>query len=599
VQNGPTRGEADEPGRSGPRRYGPGPSRPPRQTGVPSPLPPLRAGPPPARPQLPLPPLPSDGRLRGRDRRELTERLADDSGAGRRPPLPPRRVPAGRPPGPSRPVVRPAGPAAPAARARVLLRSLVALASVLVLAVTGTAWRTIDTLTSQLATTGALDLGPSMSGARGAPADGATDILLVGTDSRSDAQGNPLSPDELALLRAGDVATTNTDTIILVRVPNDGGSASAVSIPRDSSVDVPGQGRMKINGAYGTAKATRADELVRQGTSPADAEAPSTEAGRTALVDTVQELTGVTVDHYAEIGLLGFVLLTDAVDGVPVCLAAATSDPFSGADFPAGVQTLSGADALSFVRQRKNLPRGDLDRITRQQVFMASLAKKVLSAGTLTSPGALSQLSAAVQRSVVIDSGWDVVGFATQLAGLAGGAVTFQTIPVVNADATSPDGSSIVEVDPEAVRAFTSGLLGAPWGSPAAVAAGTDRSVTTVDVSNASGTSGLAARVAETLSAAGFGSGSVGNASPSSTSSVLAPSPRDAGAVAVAAQLGGLPVRQDDGVQRGTVRVVLGSDYSGPGSTGSAAAPAPAAPAAPAGPPAAPVAATGGPTCIG
>jgi LCP family protein required for cell wall assembly len=480
----------------------------------------------------------------------------------------------------------------------VLGRSLVALASVLVLAVTGTAWRTIDTLTSQLATTSALDLGPSMSGDGGAPADGATDILLVGTDSRADAQGNPLSPDELALLRAGDVATTNTDTIILVRVPNDGSSATAVSIPRDSFVDVPGQGRKKINGAYGTAKAQRADELVRQGTSQVDAEAPSTEAGRTALVATVQELTGVTVDHYAEIGLLGFVLLTDAVDGVPVCLAAATSDPFSGADFPAGVQTLSGADALSFVRQRKNLPRGDLDRITRQQVFMASLAKKVLSAGTLTSPGALGQLSAAVQRSVVIDSGWDVVGFATQLAGLAGGAVTFQTIPVANPDATSPDGSSIVEVDPDAVRAFTSGLLAGPGGNPAAAPAGTDPSTTTVDVSNASGTSGLAARVAETLSAAGFGSGSVSNASSSSTSSVLAPSPDDAGAAAVAAQLGGLPVRQDDGVQRGTARVVLGSDYSGPGSAGSTATAAPAVQAAPVEPPAAPVAATGGPTCV-
>ena len=576
MQNGPTRGEADEPRPGGPRRYGPGAvgaARPP--TGAPA-LPPLR-------------PPPFDGHLRGRDRRELTERLVTSGSPTTSPPaLPPRRPPVARP---SRP---PARPAPDPRRARVLGRSLVALASVLVLAVTGTAWRTIDTLTSQLATTSALDLGPSLGGA---PADGATDILLVGTDSRTDAQGRPLSPDELALLRAGDVATTNTDTIILVRVPDDGSSATAMSIPRDSYVDVPGQGKMKINGAYGTAKASRADELVSRGTSRADADAQSTEAGRSTLIGTVQDLTGVTIDHYAEIGLLGFVLLTDAVDGVPVCLRAATSDPFSGAELTAGEQTLHGPDALSFVRQRKNLPRGDLDRIVRQQIFMASLAKKVLSAGTLTSPASLGQLSAAVQRSVVIDSGWDVVGFATQLAGLAGGAVTFRTVPVVNPDATTSDGSSIVEVDPDAVRAFVSGLVGGTAPTAAATAAGSEPSATTVDVSNASGTSGLAARVADALSGAGFGSGAVGNASSSSTSVVLAPSPDDAGAAAVAARLGGLPVRQDDGVQRGTARVVLGTDYAGLGS-GSAPSSAAAAPSASTAPPAAPVAATGGPTCV-
>lgn len=605
MQNGPRRGDADEPHRGRPRRYGPGATGAPRTPATPPPgrrLPPTTP-PPPRRlplPAAPRPVPPADGRLRGRDRRELTERLAAAGSPVARPPLPPRRPPSSRPPVPG---PRPGAPrvAAPPSldRPRVLGRSLVALASVLVLAVTGTAWRTIDSLTSRLATTSALDLGPSMNGDTGAPADGATDILLVGTDSRSDAQGNPLSPDELALLRAGDVATTNTDTIILVRVPNDGSSATAMSIPRDSYVDVPGHGEMKINGAYGTAKADRADELVHEGTSQADADTQSTEAGRTALVDTVQDLTGVTVDHYAEIGLLGFVLLTDAVDGVPVCLNAATSDPFSGADFQAGEQTLGGADALSFVRQRKNLPRGDLDRVTRQQVFMASLAKQVLSAGTLTNPASLSQLTDAVQRSVVIDAGWDVVGFATQLAGLTGGAVTFQTIPVVNPDATSSDGSSIVEVDPDAVRAFTSGLVGGTAAAPAADA--TAPASTTVDVANASGTAGLAARVAQSLADAGYQRGTVGNTSGAGSSVVLAPSPGDAGAAAVAARLGGLPVRQDDGVEQGTVRVVLGQDYAGQGSDSAVAdapAPVPDPDASPAEQPAAPVAATGGPTCV-
>ncbi|MBZ4341508.1 LCP family protein, partial [Mycobacterium tuberculosis] len=76
-----------------------------------------------------------------------------------------------------------------------------------------------------------------------------------------------------------------------------------------------------------------------------------------------------------------------------VCLNEAVDEPLSGARFPAGVQTLNGTQALSFVRQRHDLPRGDLDRIVRQQVFMASLVRNVLSAGTLTNPSRLRELS--------------------------------------------------------------------------------------------------------------------------------------------------------------------------------------------------------------
>lgn len=452
---------------------------------------------------------------------------------------------------------------------------LVAVASALVLVATGYAWRTVDNLTNGVATTGALGLGgPSLTGESGAPADGATDILLVGTDSRTDAQGNPLSPEELAMVRTGDVGTTNTDTIILIRVPNDGGSATAVSIPRDSYVDVPGVGMNKINGAYGTAKAEEMTALVDdQGVDRAEAERRSTEAGRATLVGTVQDLTGVSIDHYAEIGLLGFVLLTDAVDGVQVCLNAAVDEPKSGANLPAGVQTLSGPDALSFVRQRDGLPRGDLDRIGRQQVFMASLASEVLSTGTLTDPSTLSALGGAIERSVVIDSGWDVLGFATQLAGLAGGAVRFETIPVVDATGFNDRGQSIVEVDPRQVRAFVDAALGGASGpdegGDTGGSGGTVPSDVTVDVANGGGMIGLAAGVSSRLVDAGFGRGEVGNADADVDSSVvLGPTADDAGAAAVADELGGLPVEADDAVPSGSVRVLLGADYNGPTADG-------------------------------
>src|SRR6516162_10627069 len=93
--------------------------------------------------------------------------------------------------------------------------------------------------------------------------DGAIDILLVGLDSRTDAHGNPLSAEELETLRAGDDESTNTDTIILIRIPNNGKSATAISIPRDSYVSVPGApNKMKINGVYGDAKLATMKELI-------------------------------------------------------------------------------------------------------------------------------------------------------------------------------------------------------------------------------------------------------------------------------------------------------------------------------------------------
>lgn len=444
-------------------------------------------------------------------------------------------------------------------------RVAVAVLSAVVLILTGAAWRTLDTLTSNLATTGAL--------AGGNAKDGATDILLVGMDSRTDAQGKPLSAQEQQLLHAGDVASTNTDTLILIRIPNNGSSATAISIPRDSWVKGP-DGMTKINGVYGGAKDRESQQLAGTSTAPADAEHKSTEAGRKALVNTVQDLTGLTVDHYAEIGLLGFVLLTDAVGGVQVCLKDAVKDSFSGADFPAGEQTLSGPQALSFVRQRHGLPRGDLDRIVRQQAFMASLARKVLTAGTLTNPGKVSDLSNALQRSVVIDNDWNVIGFATQLQGLAGGAVHFETVPVQDPDAMNEAGQSIVKLDPTIVRTFIASLLGTKSTSSAATTTappGPERSTVTVNVSNATSEGGLASTVLGQLTATGYSAGKVSNATTGKqdASVVLAPKPDDAAAAEVAKDLGGLPVRADSSVAPGEVTVVIGSSYTGPGASDS------------------------------
>ncbi|HEY5856575.1 MAG TPA: LCP family protein [Aldersonia sp.] len=431
----------------------------------------------------------------------------------------------------------------------------------LVLLVTGVGWYSLDSVRANLALASGLGLGGGK--------DGAVDILLVGTDSRTDAHGNPLSANELASLRAGGDVSSATDTIVLIRIPNDGRSATAISIPRDSWVDIPGIGMSKINAAYGATKEHERVELVESGLSDEEADKESTTAGREALIDSVAELTGVTVDHYAEVGLLGFVLLTDAVGGVDVCLNAPVDEWMSGAQFPAGEQTLDGSGALSFVRQRHDLPRGDLDRIVRQQVFMASLVHEVLSAQTLANPAKLSQLSDAVSRSVVLDDNWDIIDFATRLQHLAGGQVRFDTIPVTDLAAETDDGESVVKVDPKAVREFVASLAEE---QPAASSDNDalDPSSVTVDVANDSGIEGLAANVSQSLTAKGYGTGTVGNNTGPSVdqSEVLAHSSDDPGAASVAAALGGLPVTEDTSLRDGKVRVVLATDYQGPGSTG-------------------------------
>ena len=278
-----------------------------------------------------------------------------------------------------------------------VIRVIATVAAVVVVLGTGVAWSKVRSFEDGIYHIFAPSLGHGGD-------DGALDILMVGMDSRSDAHGNPLSPQELATLRAGDEVASNTDTIILVRIPNNGKSATAISIPRDTYVSAPGLGKTKINGVYGQTKEEKRVSLVESGVAPAEAETQGTEAGREALIKTVGDLTGVTVDHYAEIGLLGFSLITDALGGVNVCLKEPVFEPLSGADFPAGWQKLNGPQALSFVRQRHELPRGDLDRVVRQQVVMASLAHQVISGKTLSSPATMNRLQQAIQRSVVLSS---------------------------------------------------------------------------------------------------------------------------------------------------------------------------------------------------
>jgi LCP family protein required for cell wall assembly len=346
-------------------------------------------------------------------------------------------------------------------------RVAIGVVSALVLGATGYAWSQLSKLDHGLVTANVISPSGQIEDEDtmpGEPLKVAQNVLLVGIDARTDTYGNPLPQNVLDALHAGggDDGGDTTDTMIVVHIPAGGAAATAISIPRDSYVDIAGgYGKHKINSAYSRGKNAAMSGLRAQGLSGAQLEMAANEAGAKTAIQTIEKFTGLTINHYAAINLAGFDALSQAVGGVEVCLKAPVHDKYSGADFPAGTQTLSGAQALAFVRQRHGLT-SDLDRIARQQAFLSGMAKKVLSAGTFTNPAKLSALVDAVQGSVVLDQGWDVLSFAQQLRGMSSGTIAFATIPVQSLSLSTPSDGDAVKVDPAQVQQFVRTAISTP-----------------------------------------------------------------------------------------------------------------------------------------
>jgi LCP family protein required for cell wall assembly len=304
---------------------------------------------------------------------------------------------------------------------------------------------------------------PRSHALKGAPQSlhGDTNILLLGLDSRRANDGADLPRKLLDLLHVGstsEVGGYNTNTMILIHIPAGGGKAVAISIPRDDYVDVPGLGMKKIKEAYGIVKYTNETQLVKQGIPNPQREFLSREAGRTATIATIHNLLGVPIDHFAEVNLVGFYDLATALGGVQVCLKYAVNDSqYSGAVFPAGLQTITGADALKFVRQRHGLPQGDLDRTHRQQAFIAGVITKLRSGGVFGDIAKISALLDVAKKDVVIDSGWDVLRFLPEAKSLTGGHITFYTLPIEGF--ASRNGQSVNLVNLMKVRTYVHDLF--------------------------------------------------------------------------------------------------------------------------------------------
>ncbi|WP_216897884.1 LCP family protein [Nocardia alni] len=401
--------------------------------------------------------------------------------------------------------------------------------------------------------------------------DGDMNILLIGLDTRNDQNGDPLPKKKLALLHAGDgeEGGYNANSLILVHIPKDLKKITAFSIPRDDYVPVtgiPGYDHTKIKQAYGLKKAAAEDKLAAQGVKdPVELERQGREAGRESIIQNVKALTGVPINRFAEVSLVGFYDLADTLGGVDVCLNHAVDDSyFSGAVFPAGRQHLNAAQALSFVRQRHQLDNGDLDRTHRQQAFLTSVAKQLKVSGTLTDVGKLQSLITDAQNDIVLSQGWNVLDFAQTLGRAGSVPIQFQTLPVKSYDIR--DGQDVNIVDTALIRRTVRQAFGmqaptAPKNAPTSV----------VDVVNAGAATGVAGKVSTALAAKGFSKGNVGNAAytDGSSSVVYYGAGADTDADQAADLLGGLPTAASTDVSDGHVKIVVGSDFTMPRTLGS------------------------------
>lgn len=472
-------------------------------------MPEIGATPPPAHPGEPLPPE-LDPR-----RGHRAQPRSHHRGHG---PVPRRRAGRGR----SRALIR-------------IGRTVAALVSLTVLVASGYAWATYHNFSTSISRIDAIPKAKQ----GGSNVDGADqNILIVGNDDRQ----NMTDAEVRALHTGRNGGSMNTDTMMILHVPADGAKATVISLPRDSWVNIPGFGMNKLNAAYGFG--------YRRGHSVA--------AGARLLTQTIHNITGLTIDHYVQVSLLAFYRISLAIGGVDVCLLHATRDSHSGLKLPTGHSVIQGVQALGFVRQRHGLPRGDLDRIVRQQYFLSVAFAKIASAGTLLNPYKLQRLLTAVSSSLQVDQGLDLLKLATQAQNLTAGQVRFTTIPVAGTPTITYNGYqvSIVQLNTAAMPAFIAKVIGQPSAytkakpaSPASV---------TVTVLNASGTAGAAARSTDALKQAGFRTGTPRTTATTTRTVIEYPAGMESQAKAVASRVPGAPATVS--VSAHQITLVLGTD---------------------------------------
>jgi LCP family protein required for cell wall assembly len=433
---------------------------------------------------------------------------------------------------------------------------LAAALSLLVLVGSGIAWATYRNFTTNI---NRVDIGGANAASRHDLDGKDQNILIAGNDDRDTATAAELR--ELGTTKDG--GSNNTDTMMVLHVPADGAKATVISFPRDSYVAIPGHGMNKLNAAY--------PDGVNDGHG-------SKAEGARLLIETIQNLTGLRIDHFVQVDLLGFYRISNAIGGVSVCLNGPMGpakaygqtgngldsgyEPdgtfvysYSGINLHTGTNIIEGKQALAFVRQRHGLPGGDLDRIKRQQYFLSAVFRKLSSGGVLLNPFKLQKLLRAVTTSLTMDKSLDPLKLAQQMQNLQAGNVRFTTIPTSGDNPNSPVGDVVV-VDTAALPDFVANLIGSSSPSAFAKAKAASPASVTVSVVNDANADGLEQANAAALHKLGFRT-----SVPQATSAVLDkttiqyPAGAEGAAKAVLAAVPGAVVQQTSSVTSVTLAI--------------------------------------------
>jgi LCP family protein required for cell wall assembly len=396
----------------------------------------------------------------------------------------------------------------------------------------------------------------------GSSSVGAMNILVMGLESRTNFQGQCLSSALLTAMHAGNVASCedqtvgsqDTDTLILVHIFAGGQKAVGFSIPRDDLVTYPkayydGITTGKIDQAYYFAYVSSLNSTYGSSMSSSERYLKANQAGQAAEIATVQAVTGVHIDNYAVMNLAGFFTLAQDFRGIEVCVTPTTvngtadanlSDSASGWNAVAdgynlkkgGSQYLHLAadQALAFVRDRDSLPDTDLSRTHRQQAVIDYVIWELKHENAFSDLGQLTALLGDAKQWLIVNSGFDLFDFATNMSALTGKNLKFYTLPISGYADVELNGSmqDVNDIDVSYIqqvvnKAFNPPPPVAPSGKSAVkkkAAPIPPASTVTADVYNGGSTAGLAGSVSQALVSLGYKAGAVEDASAQSQTPV-------------------------------------------------------------------------------
>ena len=259
----------------------------------------------------------------------------------------------------------------------------------------------------------------------------ALNYLVVGSDSREG-----LTPAQLRRLKVGSTAVAaggRSDTMFLVHISKSRDAAFIISLPRDTLVQVP---------AHISQDGTR--QIPER---PGKLNASFAFGGAPLLIQTIEKMTNLKIDHYVEISFAGFTGVVDALGGIEVCSKVPINDPKSYLVMSAGTHTLDGLEALKYVRTRDFDGRGDIGRMERQQQFVSAVLRKATSTGVLLNPIKLANFYNATISTVKMDEGLDkndLLTLAKQMRNLSSGNIRTLTVPIANPSGRDPEVGSVV-----------------------------------------------------------------------------------------------------------------------------------------------------------